>query len=231
MNKKNSITIAVAILFTAIIGCGEKKPAGLVASWSDGNANGGVDGQLINDVGFTSGKVGRAFMFDGQSNYVEVADRPSLSLTNALTIVFWAKRNASGLHIIVEKGGDWTSDQNSFAVDLNDTYAGGVFAFNYTGGWRGCSVNPDLDWHHYAVAVQNGQRDVILYMDGMPQTVSFRQGSSIVRVKPSALPLHIGAQIDPNFTYFSKTLIDGLAIYNRALSAGEIQALFNAGKH
>ncbi len=39
-----------------------------------------------------AGEVGQAFNFNGTSSYVEVADSPSLRLTNELTIEFWVKR-------------------------------------------------------------------------------------------------------------------------------------------
>ena len=39
--------------------------------------------------------------------------------------------------------------------------------------------------------------------------------------------MHIGAQLD--FNYFSKNDLDELGIYNRALSAAEILAIYNAG--
>ena len=226
---KLNILLAVTGLLFVSVGC-NTKPVGVVASWSNGTANGGVDGHFVNDVGIVSGKVGQAFAFDGGSNYIEAANQPSLNLTNALTIAFWAKRNGPGLHMIVEKGGDWTTGYNSYAVNLHDDYGGGVFCFNFTGGWRGCHVSPDSDWHHYAVVAANGQPDVVLYLDGTPQPISFRQGPANVTLMASDLPLHIGAQIDPRFTYFSKTLIDGLTIYSRRLSADEIQSLYNSGK-
>jgi len=226
MKLKPSILISVVGLLMAFNGCG-KKPA--VASWSNGNANGGVGGQFVNDVGVVPGKVGQAFAFDGGSNYLEVTSQPSLNLTKSLTIAFWAKRTAPGLHIIVEKGGDWTTGKNSYSVCLNDNYLGGVFSFNFTGGWRGCHFNPDSEWHHYAVVASQGQPDAILYVDGSPQTVTLRAGPTKLKMKPTSLPLHIGAQIDPNFNYFSKTLIDGLSIYNHTLSSRKIQSLYTAG--
>jgi hypothetical protein len=227
MKKHTALALLTGTLLIAGC-CSTDKPAGLVAIWPSEKAHKNTNERLVNGVNLVTEKMGKAFIFDGQSNYAEVADQPSLNLTNALTITFWAKRNDLSLHIIVEKGGDWTSGRNSYAVDLNDVYANGVFAFNYTGGWRGCSVKPDFDWHYYSVTAQNGQRDAVLYIDGVPQNITFRQGPLVISLKPSILPLHIGAQIDPNFTYYGKTLISQLAIYNRALSAEEILSLFSA---
>ena len=87
----------------------------------------------------------------------------------------------------------------------------------------------DLLWHHYAVTARQGEADPLLYIDGVAQPVTLREGASLISLKPSDKPLHIGAQIDPNYTYFSQTLIDELAIYGRELSAAEIESIYNAG--
>jgi hypothetical protein len=53
-----------------------------------------------------------------------------------------------------------------------------------------------------------------------------------VILRPSTRPLYIGAQLDPQtgWFYYSSTMIDELAIFNRALSLSEIQAIYSAGK-
>ena len=161
-------------------------PAGMV-SWWRGETNaldqvGGNNGVLVNGVGFEAGVVGQAFRFNASSNsYVEVPDSPTLRLTSALTIECWAKRlNTSQVHILMEKGGDWTGGQSNFELALNDTYAGGQhFGFSFGGGWRGCAVMPDTAWHHYAAVAVNGQIDPVLYIDGVPQPVIYRGGLAL----------------------------------------------------
>ena len=133
--------------------------------------------------------------------------------------------------ILVEKGGDWTGGQTDFEIGLNDTYSGGShFGFSFAGGWRGCAVTPDTAWHHYAAVAVSGQANPILYIDGVPQPIVFSGGPATMNLSASTRPLHIGAQLDPQtgWFYYSSTLIDELAIYNRALSASEIQAIYNA---
>ena len=218
---------------------GIRPPPGLVSWWrAEGDASdaaGTNNGILHGGVTFVPGEVGQALSFDGSGNgYVEVPDSPTLRLTNELTIECWAKRlSTSEVHDLVEKGGDWTGWQTEFEVGLNDTYAGGAhFGFSFAGGWRGCPVTPDTEWHHYAVVAIRGEADPILYIDGVPQTISYRGGPAEVALLESKRPLHIGAQIDPRtgWSYYSSTLIDELAIFNRALSASEIQAIFAAGQ-
>ena len=217
----------------------KSRPAGLVSWWrGEGNALdqvGGNNGVLSNGVGFDAGVVGQAFRFNGSSNsYVEVADSPTLRFTNALTIECWAKRlNTSEKHALVDKGGDWTGGQTDFEIGLNDTFPGGSkFDFEFGGGGRSCPVPLDTAWHHYAAVAVSGQADPMLYIDGVPQTITYRVGLATVILRPSTRPLYIGAQLDPQtgWFYYSSTMIDELAIFNRALSLSEIQAIYSAGK-
>ncbi|MCX6922096.1 MAG: immunoglobulin domain-containing protein [Verrucomicrobia bacterium] len=177
--------------------------------------------------------MGLAFRFNGTSNsYVEVADSPTLRLTNAVTLECWAKRlSTSEVHILVNKGGAWNGGQTDYEFALNDTYGGAHFGFGFAGGWRGCAVTPDTAWHHYAVVAVSGQANPSFYIDGVPQTVVYSGGAATMNLISSALPLHIGATLDPQtgWYYFSSTLIDETAIYGRALSASEIQYIYNAG--
>ena len=48
---------------------------------------------------------------------------------------------------------------------------------------------------------------------------------------PSTQGLTIGAQIDPTsgWNYYSRAIVDELSIYNRALSAAEVQAIYLIG--
>jgi hypothetical protein len=71
----------------------------------------------------------------------------------------------------------------------------------------------------------------VLYIDGVPEPIVYREGAGVVRLNPSTRPLHIGAQIDPQsgWFYYHQGRVDELSIYNRALSAEEIQAVYRAG--
>ena len=211
---------------------------GLVSWWpGEGNATdqeGINNGLLVNGVGFAPGMVGNAFEFSSTSNsYVEVADSPTLRFTNALTIECWAKRlNTSQVHVFVEKGGDWTGGQTEYEIAVNDTWSGGShFGFAFAGGWRGCAVTPDTAWHHYAAVLVSGQPDPVLYIDGLPQTIVYREGPASINLTTSTRALHIGAQLDPQtgWFYYSSTLVDEPAIYSRALTSAEIQAIYAAG--
>jgi hypothetical protein len=118
----------------------------------------------------------------------------------------------------------------NYGVALHNPQYNHCLHFAFAGGWRGAGSVADLNWHHCAVVARHGQTDPTFYIDGVEQPVVYRQGAGTINLYPSTRPLHIGAQVDPasGSSYYSKTLIDELAIYNRALSAAEIQAIHAA---
>jgi serine/threonine protein kinase len=214
---------------------GKLPPAlpGLVAWWSaEGNANdviGGNNGTVYNGVGYAAGEVGHAFSFNGTNSYVQVPDAPALRLTNELTIEFWVKRQQLTEDYIVNKGGDWTGGALNYGVSIAGPANGNILHFLYANGIRGTISITDFNWHHCAVTARNGDADPTFYVDGVQQPILLREGSATMNLYPSTAPLYIGAQLAAVANYFSGAEIDELGIYNRALSADEIQTIYNLG--
>jgi hypothetical protein len=212
-------------------------PSGLVSWWRAENdaldTVGGNNGTLSNGVGYVSGKVGQAFRFNGTNSYVRVPDSPSLRLTNELTIEFWVKRqDLNANDTLINKGGDYTRGLVDYGVVIPSAQSGtgSTLALTFAGSTRHSTSILDLNWHHVAIVARRGDADPTFYVDGVQQPITLRQGAATVSFYPSTQPLYIGAQVDPNsgWYYFSKALVDEVSIYNRALSAAEIQATYNA---
>jgi uncharacterized repeat protein (TIGR01451 family) len=209
-------------------------PANLVGWWkAEANANDSSgnnhNGTLKPGATYdTVGEVGQTFKFDGVSGYVEVPDDAALRMTGEMTIEFWLKRlSITGAYeYLVEKGGVWNGGQQNYALQIHGS--DNDICFTCNGVYRMAGVINDYAWHHVAVVAVNGQVNPTIYLDGAPQTISQSNGGSI-NLYPSTLPLHIGAQIDTSWKYYSNTDIDELSIYNRALSQAEIQSIVNAG--
>ena len=210
---------------------------GLVALWSgEGNADdsaGGNNGVLMDGVGFEPGMVGQAFHFSGNDDsFVKVPDSPSLRLTDVLTITFWFKKlqlnnRPHGEHLI-SKGGNWNSGGLNYGVATDPDDFEPTIGFFFAGGNRHAGSITDTNWHYCAVIATNGEPDPVFYIDGVIQPITRREGATRINLYPSTQPLYIGAQVDPasGWNFYSKTLIDELAIYNRALSESEIQTIF-----
>ena len=213
---------------------------GLIALWS-GEVNGkdsvgGNDGTIMDGVTFENGVIGQAYHFSGNDNsYVKVADSPSLRLTDALTIAFWFKKlQLSGRpygEYIINKGGDWTRSALNYGVAMDPESIGSGIAFLFAGGNRHAGSITDTNWHYCAVVAINGRADPAICIDGAFQPIIRREGAAMINLYPSTEFLYIGAQVDPQtgWRYYSKTLVDELAIYNRALTATEIHEDYKTG--
>ena len=79
----------------------------------------------------------------------------------------------------------------------------------------------DLNFHH--VAVTKSDSTVIFYVDGVPSPPQSYGEVFEFTTNPG-----IGARGD-NFTSSFLGVVDELSVYNRALNADEIQAIYAAG--
>ena len=205
-------------------------PSGMVGWWpGDGNANdieNGNHGSLVNGATFTAGMVGQAFSLDGIDDYVSAGTNEAWELQSG-TFDAWFKTS--------------TTNQFQFIVDTFDfsPVAGVVFGVHNDNRLRaGVSVAgvevtifgpvvTDGQWHHAAVTFGNGT--VALYLDGA-QVVTGAYSGSINYNPGTVTDLIIGAETYPGNTlaYFNGQL-DELEVFNRALNASEIQAIYTAG--
>jgi hypothetical protein len=219
-------------------------PSGLVSWWpGDDNTNDikdGNNGTLVNGATFTAGKVGQGLSFDGVDDFVRIEDNSNLRLgTGEITIDAWIKAPSGntfraiaaklGLSFPFPGYGLRIADDNKvefFAVDC----ATGSCGFSGPGGGgsrqpvRSISVVADNIFHHVA-GVRRSDGTLEIYVDGVLENTRFEP----LRNTDSADPFTIGEidAVGPELPF--NGLIDEVDIYNRALSASEIQSLYNAG--
>jgi uncharacterized repeat protein (TIGR01451 family) len=208
-------------------------PAGLVSWWpGDGNALDAVGTNhgtwsVTNGAFYAPGQVGSAFACDGISQFVIVNDSSSLHLTN-LTVECWAMfTEYDGCRVLLGKPvGSGTDD--SFVLWTQD---GVLHAHCYFTGGPGPTLTYNFSpaqgvWHHLAYTIDNTASNQVLYVDGQPVATATASGTPGY----DAHPLLIGADINNgNYSCLFNGLIDEPAIYNRALTAAEVQALYFAG--
>ena len=217
-------------------------PSGLVSWWpGDGNANDIIDlndGTLQNGATFATGFVtsgnGQAFSFDGNGDFVSVPDNNSLDLgTGDFSIDAWIKTNSTrGVNTIMDKRVDNRSTEGSIkGYHFFLAFSSGLLGVHMADGGftnfiSSASVN-DGAFHHVAVAIdRDSPTGGKLYVDGTA-VLTFNPTS-----RPGSLDNNadflIGGHISiPEFVFDGE--IDELELYNVALSASEIQAIFNAG--
>ncbi len=209
-------------------------PSGLLAWWpGENNPNdivSSINGTLINGATFAPGKVGNAFSFDGVDAYILVPDSPGLAFPSAFTIETWVKTSGTPDYSgVVEKVFESELGGNNTGFSLSFHY-GGLMRCDIGNGSGGYStaLNPavvtDGLWHHVAAVFTAISSTATLYVDGVAGPAT-----SISGFAPStSQPLYIGR--DPAYTTrFFQGLLDEISIYNRALTATEIQAIYNAG--
>ncbi len=178
--------------------------SGMVANDSSGNGN---DGNLTNGPTWVSGKIGGALSFDGVDDFVDIN---SLSSPTTLTYSLWFKNEAVSF-------ATWTT----LLEFGNDSPFFGLYN-GVPGFARGAiGTNPVAqNWLH-VVALAEASTTKIFVQGSLSTTKS----DSEIQANGQGLGLGYG-QGDSHF----KGLIDDVRIYDRALSAEEVQALYNLGQ-
>lgn len=208
---------------------------GLVAHWKM-NENNGTQAQnavstnhatLVNGPTFTSGQFGNCLRLDGVNDYARAVDQPVLSPVKAFTIAAWVYLEtiptAGRYQIALHKGAN-TTDWN-YGLGITNrkvlldfaSLAGGEQEF--TGG----TINTARRWYHIAATFDDNANTVKLYIDG----------AAVATITTTAAPLANTGQLwigSSPFNDFLNGRIDDARIYERVLSATEIQALFNGGE-
>jgi hypothetical protein len=194
--------------------------------YSGNNASGTLIGSSTLPI-WVSGKVGNGTLsFNGVDSYV--ASPNMLNNPTVITISVWIKLSTypSGPRVgIVSTRNTTTGGGINFDISGTDCAPGKMYLIQNGGSGISSCGNVILNtgtWY-YVVAVLNAQGGT-LYLNG--QQDSILSGSWTWGTGGS---LSIGS-VMPGIPYFFPGLIDDVRIYNRALSAAEISALYNGGK-
>ncbi len=224
---------------------------GLVARWpADGNTRDVVsdnDGVSVGNVRFSPGIAGQAFRFDGQGSYVRIRSPLNFKIEDQVTIAFWMKadrigslQNYSGLVTSDFYGIGFTGYGDTMGVNFgisttenlppepNGRTTRSNFTFISDENNSGASLTPGV-WY-YVAGTYDGEK-LQLYINGSAWGQPVYHTGRIRQMLPNSF-MAIGSD-DGRMTcpecvgqqYF-KGLIDEVRIYNRALSAGEIERSF-----
>jgi len=206
-------------------------PSGLVSWWpGENNANdiqSSNHGTPQHGATFATGLVGRAFSLDGTNDYVSIPHNAALQPTQ-ITVSTWIKANptqAYSHYLVVDKSHGWT-DATGWVLQ-GETNSGRI-AFSYGDGVDFPELYSttnllDNNWH-FVTGTLDGS-DLKIYIDGV------LEGSLPYSGTPAgnSRNVNIGASWGGGpFNRFFNGLIDEVDIYNRALSATEIQSLYTA---
>jgi hypothetical protein len=219
-------------------------PSGLVSWWpGDGNANdlkNVNDGTLQGDATFAAGMVGQAFSLDGVGDFVEAPENGSLDLNGPFTIDLWVKPDpldAGGpLVSKYDRRGDLGLLDTSYHLDfLYFSPTDQRIQFGVRCGVFGMTretapgMLPLGVFIHVAAVYDNDPSPTVeVYVNGVRQEGLV--SGSCDGINQNDTPFSIGKRTDlAGGEQFFHGLIDEVEVFNRALSASEIQAIYNAG--
>lgn len=203
---------------------------GLVGHWKLDEGSGGttadasgklVTGTLVNGPVWTPGRAGHALQFDGVDDRVSLGNPAHLRFTGAMTLSAWVWIDSftSNGRIVDKQGG---SGSRGWSLNIE---SGGHASFQIaTSSTALLLINgtplPTQQWVHLAGTYEPGVA-LRLYVNGV-LNASLTSGVPTSQYN-SALDVVIGSRPDGNTPFDGK--IDDVRIYNRALTAAEIQQL------
>jgi hypothetical protein len=217
-------------------------PAGLVGWWQGQNSCSdflGLDnGVSQGNLAYTAGEVGNAFSLNGTdadvrvpaSTTLNVGAGPGFSVEGWINpadlesqpIVEWNNPNAYpsyGVHFWSSVVAPWGSGPGCLYANLIDTY--GRDNYFTTPG----SLFSAGGWHHVALTFNESSGLACIYLDG-----SLEGSDTFGAFTPqTAWDFYLGARVTPGGTVRWYGGLDEISLYDRALGAAEISAIYNAG--
>ncbi len=190
----------------------------------------GNNGTLTNGPTKVPGKLGQALSFDNVDDKVNAGTPSSLNITNTITVSAWIYPKSYGggsKGRIMDKWGG--SLGYWFAVDNSTATNGLLFGANVGNTGDGCYTSNviTLNQWQYVVATVDSNKLCSLYVNGAlvgtPSTITNFPLSN------AGTSMGIGGKVADNTRSFDGK-IDEVRIYNRALGASEIAALYNQGR-
>jgi concanavalin A-like lectin/glucanase superfamily protein/List-Bact-rpt repeat protein/flagellar hook capping protein FlgD len=228
----NPITVYTDSNMTVVANFGQS----LVGYWAMDEGTGTVladssafhnTGTIFGSPSWVTGQRGSALVFDGTTTYATVADTPSLRIANAITLAAWVKPALFNTQDLIKKAtnGSVNGYELSLAAASGNPPRRPFVRFNqatsadaYRLSSRVTSEYPtNGTWMHLAATYDGAT--IKLYINGVLDTtkaVSFTIASN-------NLPLSIGGESNGARKYTGQ--MDDARVYNRALSASEVQAL------
>jgi hypothetical protein len=197
------------------------------ATWTDLSGQGNT-GTLTNGPTYSSAN-GGSIVFDGVNDYVRIPYNSNLNPTT-ITVSAWIKRNQAvyyshfiGLPI---NNSTWNTPYISYGVEyigLSDTISFILGFTDNTFAYTNASTYGNNRWFYFAGTYD--QSNVKVYIDGALITTR----AETKTVYNSTADFYIGA-INTSSQFPLNGNISQVSIYNRALTAEEVQQNYNALK-
>lgn len=190
---------------------------------------------LFNGVRWVPGKIWRAVSANSSYNQYVIIPAVDFGGTHAVTVTLWANRTYStvGGHTLFEASNNFNNSITGFAFFPDSATCGGIEAdlrgnVGYVGN---CYSQPSSGvWHNLAVVYdksQTGGNQVKFYLDGVLQSVNRSLYSATNTNNFGNNPIYVFSR--GGTSQFNSGMVDDLRVYNTALTATQIQQIYNGG--
>ena len=205
---------------------------GLVGYWpfcgnandASGNGNNGtVNGATLSTDRF--GSVNSAYSFDGSSNLIDLGNSASYNLQSQISISVWIYIIGGTQNPRILQFGNNNFDE--FGIETQGTSDTSRVVNGYFGGFPSNASLTAMSWHHVAYVANRLIGTSSIYFDG--QIVGQNMSAPGATINYNACNFIIGNKPCNNSDYWGGK-IDDVGLYNRNLSATEIQQIYTLGQ-
>ncbi len=204
--------------------------SGAIAFDSSGN---GHNALLSSGIRWVSGISGWAISTNEENRGYVTIPPIDLQDTKAVTVTFWVKRKytTAGGDVLFEASENYQTSSTSFAFLPDDETCHGIQAVlrGNEGVTANCYSQPSSEvWHHFAIIYdksQTGGNAVAFYVDGVLQVPSWNLSSSTNTNSFGNDPTYLFSCAGSS--QFSSGTVNNLRIYDSALTAAQIQQIYD----
>ncbi len=200
------------------------------ATDGSGNGNDGIaTGVVLTSDRFDN--INSAYLFDGNDDYIDIPDSPTLDSYDTLSVFCWLKTTTNNGTIITKTTSSESHGfQSGWFFKVADFNVPGELyvSFRLGGGspsetfYSNVSVNDD-EWYHVGFTWNELLGEVKIYVDG---DVVFSDNDSLTIASNDA-PVTIGWSSTHLYSAGQyEGILDDICIYNRTLSESEVQDLY-----
>lgn len=184
----------------------------------------------------------KSILFNGSTQYATGGNILDFERNQAFSIVGWFKSTTSASANLVAKEGDGSpSTPEGWGIELKGNDSGQLrFVMVYTWVTDCISIDTvaggfnDGEWHHFAlvfdgVTYPSSSSAVSFYVDGSLETLASPLYDNLVSNVSNSYDFTVARRVNTSSPQWYAGALDEVAVYNKVLSAAEVEWIYNAG--
>ena len=225
------MTLCISSLMLTIVGAADKSLI-LYLPLNEGQGSTAMDassyqnpGDIVGAAAWVQGRIGMALEIVANSHVV-LPEIPEYDVTSEVTLMTWMKTTSVTTWARLIDKSQWQTSGYDLVLNQNTQVPMlEFFVNNTTSQVMATTPADDNEWHF--IAGTFGNQTLRIYVDGIQEGEVGSNGG--VDINPNNLPVMIGGESSSNGgnQYFG--IVDEVAMFNRELTADEIQNIFENG--